>query len=125
MDTVLVLAGGAAQRTVNGFVPALTNQYAEAAKGIAIAAVLRIAASKFLGGDRGRFIGAGAMQLPIKNLIVSVAPTAASYLGDYEISPTMTQMGDPYADGGYLADGQVGDYSPAPTSEVMGSYEIM
>jgi hypothetical protein len=125
MDTVLVLAGGAAQRTVNNFVPAIANQYAEAAKGLAIATVLRLAAGKFLGADRARFIGAGAMQLPIKNLIVSLAPPAAGFLGDYEISTGINPLGDAYPDGGYLAgeEDTMGDYSPA--QEVMGSYEIM
>jgi hypothetical protein len=82
-DTGAVLAGGAVGRTVGGLLPVFGNPVAEAAKGVLVAIGVRMAASKFLGADVARFAAAGAMQVPLKNLVLGFVPQAAPFLGDY------------------------------------------
>jgi hypothetical protein len=126
MDTAMVLGGGAVVRAAGKVLPTFANPYAEAAKGVAVAIGVRMLGARFLGRERARFLGAGAMQVPVKNLIVAQLPAAAGFLGDYEVTGS-PMMGDPYADGGYLADGQaygmdvMADYSE-PVSSPVGSY---
>ena len=83
-DAALTLAGGAAARTVSGFVPLPDTGIAGVAKQVGVAVAVGIASRKFLGGDRARFITAGAMQVPLKNLITTVMPGAGQFLGDYD-----------------------------------------
>ena len=113
-DTGAVLAGSAASGMVSGFLPDLGNPIANAAKGVAVAVAVRMAAARFLGADVARFAAAGAMQVPLKNLVIGFLPAdqqvrARALLGDY---------GDLGAYAGVLATGGgdefagVGAYTP-------------
>ena len=107
MDTALVLGGSVGGNLVGKILPTFGNPYLDAAKGTAVAVGIRMLGQRMLGRDRARFLGAGAMQPVLKGLIVALAPSAAPFLADYETMGSYLPMGDPYADGGYLGDGQV------------------
>lgn len=110
-DTGYVLAGSAAGGVATSFLPDLGNPIANAAKGIAVAVAVRMAAARFLGADAARFAAAGAMQVPLKNLVIGFLPAdqqvrARALLGDY---------GDLGAYAGAITDGgaldELGSYS--------------
>ncbi len=109
-DTAAVLVGGAAGRTIGGMLPSFGNPVAEAAKGVLIAIGIRIAAARFLGADVARFAAAGAMQVPLKNLVVGFVPQAAPFLGDYDLASLSSYAG--------ALPGGVGNYEDA----TLGSY---
>lgn len=87
-DTGAVLAGSALGGVASGFLPDLGNPLANAVKGIAVAVGVRMAAARFLGADTARFAAAGALQVPLKNLVIGFLPAdqqvrARALLGDY------------------------------------------
>lgn len=112
MDAVATLGGGAAARIVSGFVPLPDTGITGVAKGLAVAVGISIAARRFLGGDRARFVTAGAMQVPIKNLITTFLPQAGAYLGDYSMYGRSLNAYD---------DGAVSSYLDNPDSNLAGS----
>lgn len=87
-DTGAVLAGSALGGVASGFLPDLGNPFANAAKGVLVAIGVRMAAARFLGADTARFAAAGALQVPLKNLVIGFLPAdqqvrARALLGDY------------------------------------------
>jgi hypothetical protein len=87
-DTGAVLAGSALGGVASGFLPDLGNPFANAAKGVIVAIGVRMAAARFLGADTARFAAAGALQVPLKNLVIGFLPAdqqvrARALLGDY------------------------------------------
>jgi len=84
MDAGATLVGGAVARTVSGLLPLPKDGIAGAASGLAVALGVGIAAQKIVSADTARFVMAGAMQVPIKNLITSFVPQAGAFLGDYD-----------------------------------------
>jgi hypothetical protein len=84
MDAGATLVGGAVARTVSGLLPLPKDGIAGAASGLAVALGVGIAAQKVVSADTARFVMAGAMQVPIKNLITSFVPQAGAFLGDYD-----------------------------------------
>jgi hypothetical protein len=84
VDSTLALAGGAAARTVSNLIPIQLTGYGAVAKDLAVALGVRMLAQRFLGAERARMIGVGAMQVPMKNLITALVPGAAPYLGSYD-----------------------------------------
>ena len=114
-DSAAVLVGGAAGRTIGGFLPAFGNPIAEAAKGVLVAIGVRMIGSRFLGGDFGRLAAAGAMQVPLKNLITGFVPGAAAFLGDYSALGAYAMEGYINAgDGdGNVTGSELGNYSEA------------
>jgi hypothetical protein len=123
MDAGATLVGGALARTVSGFVPLPKDGVAGAASGLAIALGVGIAARKVVGADTARFITAGAMQVPIKNLITTFVPGAGAFLGDYDnigayALPGAAGVGD------YLNPGDMYGYTDDVSQGVgQGAYE--
>jgi hypothetical protein len=109
MDATMTLVGGAAARTVNGFIPIADTGLTGTAKGLLSAYVVGWAGRRFLGGDRGRFIAAGAMQVPIKALITSLVPQAGAFLGDYD-GVGAYALPAPHGVGDYLQSGSMAAY---------------
>jgi len=116
MDALATLGGGAAARIVSNVVPLGNDGIMGAGKGLLVALGVGFGARKFLSADTARFVTAGAMQVPLKNLITSFVPQAGAYLGDYDSIGAYEAMqgylpgtGTPSADG-YGAD--------------MGAYEV-
>ena len=113
MDSLATLGGGAVARIAGGFIPLADAGILGAAKGVGIAVVIGMASRKFLSSDVARFITAGAMQVPIKNLITSFVPAAGAYLGDYDNV------------GAYeIGEDEVGDYLQSGGVEEMGEDEV-
>ena len=79
----LVLAGGSAGRMVNNLLPSFGNPVADTAKGVLGAYGIYYLGKRFLGADAAMDLAIGAMQVPLKTLIVGVVPQAAGLLGDY------------------------------------------
>lgn len=119
MDAGATLVGGAVARMATGMLPLPKDGVAGAASGLAVAVGIGILSRKVVSGDTSRFITAGAMQVPIKNLITSFVPGAGAFLGDYD-----QQMFGSYAMpdgvGNYLNPGMYGQ--PAEVADV-GVYE--
>lgn len=109
IDAGATLVGGAAARTASGLLPLPSTGLAGVASGLAVAAAVRFAAQKVVSYDTARFIGAGAMQVPIKNLITTFIPQAGAFLGDYD------------SIGAYR--GGVGDYLNPMPSNMAGAEE--
>lgn len=84
MDAIATLGGGAAARVVSNVVPLGNEGMMGVGKGLLVALGVGFGARKFLSADTARFVTAGAMQVPIKNLITSFVPQAGAYLGDYD-----------------------------------------
>lgn len=117
MDAVATLGGGALARTVSGFVPLGDTGLTGAAKGIGVAVAVGMVARRFLSSDTARFVMAGAMQVPIKNLITGFIPQAGAFLGDYDVGGYDNEL---------IPGGDVGDYIDAgigDDSEQFGSYQ--
>lgn len=85
MDAAMTLVGGAAGRTISNLIPIGGSPIVDFAKGTVGAIAVRMLANRFLGAERARFAAAGAMQVPLKSLIVGFVPAAAPFLGDYDI----------------------------------------
>lgn len=91
-----VLGGGIVGRVVTDMLPAVAPQgkaespVVTAAKGTLVAIGVRMLAKRFLGADVATDLAIGAMQVPLKTLIVGFAPAenrdkVASFLGDYSL----------------------------------------
>jgi hypothetical protein len=119
MDAGATLAGGAAARMATGLLPLPKDGIAGAAAGLAVALGVGMVARKVVSNDTARFITAGAMQVPIKNLITTFVPQAGAFLGDYDNVGTYAL---PAGVGDYLNPGNM--YSSPSDSEVeVGVYE--
>lgn len=119
MDAGATLVGGAVARMATGLVPLPKDGIAGAASGLAVALGVGIAARKIVSSDTARFITAGAMQVPIKNLITTFVPQAGAFLGDYDNVGTYAL---PQGVGDYLNPGSM--YGSPQDSEVeVGVYE--
>ena len=114
MDSLATLGGGAAARIAGGFIPLADTGLLGAAKGVGVAVVLGMVSRRFLSSDTARFVTAGAMQVPIKNLIVSFVPAAGAYLGDYDNVGTY-EVSDYLQSGGVeeMGEEEVGAYIEA------------
>ena len=117
MDAGATLAGGAAARTVSGMLPLPKDGVAGAASGLAVALAVGILARKVVSSDTARFITAGAMQVPVKNLITTFVPGAGAFLGDYD---SMGAYALPTGVGNYLSPGM---YGVPESQEDIGIYE--
>lgn len=119
MDAAATLAGGAAARIIGGFVPLPKDGLSGVAVGLGVALGVGMAARKVVSHDTARFLTAGAMQVPIKNLITTFAPGAGAYLGDYDnmsaYALPQSQMGD------YLNPGMYGQ--PSDSDVEIGAYD--
>lgn len=115
VDAVATLGGGAAARMVSNLVPLGDTGVMGAAKGLLVAVGVGYGARKFLSADTARFVTAGAMQVPIKNLITQFMPGAAAYLGAYD-SIGAYQSVEGYIPGSAAGDGVAG-YE-------MGAYDV-
>jgi hypothetical protein len=117
MDAGATLAGGAVARVVGGFVPLPNTGLTGVAVGLGVAIGVGMLSRKVVGADTARFITAGAMQVPLKNLVTTFVPGAGAYLGDYDNV------------GAYeISDGRVGDYlnpgdSEGAEEESIGAYD--
>lgn len=112
-DSIAVGVGSAAGRTIGNLLPSFGNPVADAAKGVLVAIGVRMIASRFMGSDVARFAAAGAMQAPIRDLIVGFVPAAAPFLSSYD-QPALSSYAD--VAGWIGADGEqeeveVGAYS--------------
>lgn len=102
MDAGATLVGGAVARTVSGFVPLSDAGIMGVAKGTLVAVGVGMAARRFLSSDTSRFIMAGAMQVPLKNLITTFVPQAGAFLGDYD--GVSAYIGEEPEVSGYVSD---------------------
>lgn len=118
IDTAMVLGGSIGGNMVAKLLPVMGNPWLEAAKGTAVAVGVRMLGDKFVGRDKARFLGAGAMQPVLKQLIITLAPASAPFLADYESVGAYLPVGDPYQDGGYLA----GEVIEPEVAQGIGSY---
>lgn len=119
MDAGATLVGGAVARTVSGLLPLPAGGLAGVAAGLAVAVGVGMAAKKVVSHDTARFITAGAMQVPIKNLITTFIPQAGAFLGDYD-NIGAYQLPDGQGMGDYLQSGGMASYEEAATTEVYG-----
>lgn len=83
-DAGATLVGGAVARTASGMLPLPKDGIAGVASGLGVALLVGMGARKVVSADTARFITAGAMQVPIKNLITTFVPQAGAFLGDYD-----------------------------------------
>lgn len=80
-QTVAVMAGRYLGRTVTAMIPfASTSPYVTAAKGVAVALLIKRFGRKVVSGDLADALAIGALLGPMNDLIVSVAPQAAGFL---------------------------------------------
>ena len=84
MDAGATLAGGAVARVAGGFIPLPNTGLTGVAVGVGVAIGVGMVANKVVSQDTARFVVAGAMQVPLKNLITTFVPGAGAYLGDYD-----------------------------------------
>jgi len=108
MDAGATLVGGAVARIVTGMLPLPKDGIVGVASGLAVAIGVGYAVrqTKIVSADTARFITAGAMQVPIKNLITTFLPQAGAFLGDYDnISAYQLPAGDGVGD--YLNSGSM------------------
>lgn len=84
MDAGATLLGGALARFGTGMLPLPKEGLAGVASGFAVAVVVGLGARQVVSADVARFVTAGAMQVPIKNLITTFIPQAGAFLGDYD-----------------------------------------
>ena len=120
MDAAATLAGGAVSRVVTGFVPLPKDGLSGVAVGLGVALGVGMAARRVVSADTARFITAGAMQVPIKNLITTFVPGAGAYLGDYD-NMGVYALPQGQGVGDYLNPGMYG--APAGDEVEVGVYE--
>lgn len=121
MDAGATLVGGALGRMATGALPLPKDGIAGVASSLAVALGVGFAARKVVSADTARFITAGAMQVPIKNLITTFVPQAGAFLGDYDnIGAYALPNGDGM--GNYLSPGMYG-YSGESEDVEIGVYE--
>lgn len=121
MDAGAALVGGAAGRIVTGMLPLPKEGLAGVASSLAVALGVGFAARKVVSADTARFITAGAMQVPIKNLITTFVPQAGAFLGDYDNIGTYALPGENQM-GNYLSPGMYG-YQQENEDVEIGVYE--
>lgn len=108
IDAGATLVGGAAARMASGLLPLPKDGLAGVGTGLGVAVLIRIAAQKVVSHDTARFIGAGAMQVPLKSLITTFVPQAGAFLGDYDHVGAY-QLNQPGV-GDYLQSGGMASY---------------
>lgn len=86
VDASMVLVGGAASKTISKMIPFGGSPVIDLAKGLVVAIALRKVSNKFLGGDKARFVAAGALAAPLKDAIVGYVPGAAGFLGEDDLA---------------------------------------
>lgn len=84
VDAGATLVGGALARTATGFLPFPNTGVMGAAVGLGVAVGIGMLSRKVVSADMARFLTAGAMQVPLKNLITGFVPQAGAFLGDYD-----------------------------------------
>lgn len=92
VDTGVVLIAGGAGRMLAGLIPfnasTPANQpYIDFGKAALIAVGVRTLGAKFLGQDKARLAAIGVMLPATKNLVLSFAPSASTYLGAADRAP--------------------------------------
>lgn len=122
MDAGATLAGGAVARMATGLLPLPKDGIMGAATGLAIAVGVGYAARQFVSADTARFITAGAMQVPIKQIITTFVPGAGAFLGDYDsvgayALPPGNDVGD------YLNSGGMAGITPEEDYVEIGAYQ--
>lgn len=81
---VVVLAGGAAGRTVSSLIPfGGVTPLAQFAKGALVAIGIKMFAPRLIGKPFADLAAIGAMIGPTKDLVISILPQAAGFLGAY------------------------------------------
>jgi hypothetical protein len=120
MDAGATLVGGAVGRIAAGFVPVQQTGLTGVAVQLGVAVAVGFVSRNFVAADTARFITAGAMQVPIKNLITTFVPQAGAFLGDYD-NIASYEIGGGNGMGNYLSPGMYG-YSESEDVEI-GVYE--
>lgn len=118
-DAGATLAGGAAARVVSGMLPLPKEGLAGTASSLAVALAVGMVARKVVSHDTARFLTAGAMQVPVKNLITTFLPGAGAYLGDYDNVGAYAVNGGGV--GNYLSPGMYGQ--PSQQEDAFAAYE--
>lgn len=108
MDAGATLVGGAVGRMASGFIPIDQKGLTGVAVQLGVAVVVGMGARQFVSADTARFITAGAMQVPIKNLITTFVPQAGAFLGDYDNVGAYAVGGGNNGMGNYLSPGMYG-----------------
>jgi len=117
VDASMVLVGGAASKTISKMIPFGGSPVIDLAKGLVVAIGLRKISNKFLGGDKARFVAAGALAAPLKDAIVGYVPGAAGFLGEDDLSAYSSMAA--YSDvAGYVE----GTGSFTPDASDLGAY---
>lgn len=123
MDAGATLVGGALGRMASGLVPLPKDGLTGVAVQLGVAVGVGFAARQVVSADTARFITAGAMQVPIKNLITTFVPQAGAFLGDYDNIGAYAIGGGNGDMGNYLSPGMYG-YGAAESEDVeIGVYE--
>lgn len=104
MDAGATLVGGAVARIASGMLPLPKEGLTGVAVGLGVAVGVGMAARRVVSADTARFITAGAMQVPIKNLITTFLPQAGAFLGDYD-NIGAYEIGNGNGMGDYLQSG--------------------
>lgn len=120
MDAGATLVGGAVARIATGLLPLPNTGLTGVASGLAVAVGVGMLSRRMVGADTARFITAGAMQVPIKNLITTFIPQAGAFLGDYD-NVGAYQLPNGGGVGDYLQSGGMASYESEPQVEI-GSY---
>ncbi len=122
MDAGATLVGGALGRMASGLVPLPKDGLTGVAVQLGVAVGVGFVARQVVTADTARFITAGAMQVPIKNLITTFVPQAGAFLGDYD-NIGAYQLPNGNGMGNYLSPGMYG-YGAENAEEVeIGVYE--
>jgi len=115
MDALSVTGGKVLTNLGTRNLPALPlpGMAGDVVKGLAVATAVAMAASKFLGGDRARFVAAGAYSAVAEGVIRALnIPVVSQALGEYDImNNALTALGS-YARPAMLPAG-VGSYPMA------------
>jgi hypothetical protein len=93
-DGLFTLGGGIGTRIINSVVPLSDEGVMGTAKAALSAAVVGWGARQFLGGERGRLVGAGAAEVVWKKVAAMVmgAEVAGKWLGDYDTMGAYAQL---------------------------------
>lgn len=123
MDAGATLVGGAVARMATGLLPLPNTGITGAASGLAVAVGIGMIARRVVSPDTARFITAGAMQVPIKNLITTFIPQAGAFLGDYDnVGAYQLNNGEGAGVGDYLQSGGMAAYGREEPVVEIGSY---
>lgn len=122
MDAGGTLVGGAVARMLSGMLPLPKEGLAGVASQFAVALGVGFGARQFLSADTSRFIIAGALQVPVKNLITTFIPQAGAFLGDYDNVGAYALPAGNGDMGNYLTPGMYG-YGAETENVEIGVYE--